>query len=91
MLRSSIGRTSRFLREKVRVRFPHGVQKIRGSAEVGESGRTVNPLVYPEWVRFPPPSQINADEHDTGRVAGFSNQCGLINLSGFDSHHQFKY
>ena len=26
-----------------------------GSAEVGESGRTVNPLPRAEWVRIPPP------------------------------------
>ena len=28
---------------------------IMGSAEVGESGRTVNPLPRAEWVRIPPP------------------------------------
>ena len=26
-----------------------------GSAEVGESGRAVNPLPQAEWVRIPPP------------------------------------
>ena len=40
----------------VRVRIFGGVPYIiSGGAEVGESGRAVNPLPLAEWVRIPPP------------------------------------
>ena len=40
----------------VRVRIFGGVPYIiSGGAEVGESGRAVNPLPMAEWVRIPPP------------------------------------
>ena len=40
----------------VRVRIFEGMPYIiSGGAEVGESGRAVNPLPLAEWVRIPPP------------------------------------
>ncbi len=37
-----------------------------GSAVVGETGWTVNPVASPEWVRFPPPPSKNGSRHLQG-------------------------
>jgi hypothetical protein len=53
----------------------------RGSADVGESGRTVNSVAPPEWVRIPPPPSARPAETD--RVT--SRSMGQTRIS---SHHQ---
>ena len=54
----------------------------RGSADVGESGETVNLVPRAEWVRIPPPPSISSAGNEDG------SEVGAIGRTRISSNHQ---